>query len=183
MFKIETTRVKGDAWKARDAAEDFVKSQGPYDEIGSGSYATVYGANDSDVVYKVGLLLDNEGYLSYLEELRKMKQHNPFTPRIYEFRKYRATNTGKGGPGAFVVAMERLRADSRVEEDPLAAWFMIEIMDQEGTFLDRWPTQHELEVINILQDAERRCMEAEWDLHSENFMYRGDQIVITDPLG
>lgn len=188
MFKIETIEVDGDADKAFDAARGLVKAQGKYRRIGSGAYGTVYGLKNSDVVYKVGDLSDNEGYLEYIKELAKCKKHNPYTPRIYGVRIYKAKEDDCWGDdaGAFVVAMEKLKPSKRGMHR-IVSWFCDELEDN----YRRDPAPAELgikfppaltEVLALLRRAADRCSYASWDLHGGNFMVRGDQVVVTDPL-
>ena len=47
------------------AAQKMVEAQGKFNIQRSGCYARVYISKKSDVVYKVGPVLDNDGYLAY----------------------------------------------------------------------------------------------------------------------
>ena len=184
-FKIEKIRTNGNGL---DAAHQLVKDQpGDWRHIGSGVYGTVYGCKDKDWVYKVGDLSDNDGYLSYLTQLSNLKEHNPFTPKIYGVRFY----VGKYFSG-FVVAMERLKPIPQRGRGKV--WALSDFIEGNGSSdLKRVNDLSELgvkvefpkpleEVIGLLRRAKKQSKWASWDLHMGNFMMRDRQLVITDPL-
>lgn len=191
MFAVEKFKVKQEA---REVAEKMIKAQGKYKAIGSGAYGVVYGSKDSKVVYKVGDTSDNVGYLAYIKVLSKQKKHNPFLPKVYGVRFIKDAD----GDEVFVVAMERLEPLKRGMSD-ICDWFEDELVEN-----DRWgsdtnkveaalgvkkivpkPLTEALEVLRKAHNESnsgRRWDCADWDLHSGNFMMRGRQIVVTDPL-
>ena len=185
MFKIETHIVPKNA---EDIALTMIQSQGKYTQIGHGSYGTVYGSKRSDIVYKLGEVDGNEGYLAYINVLAKQKTHNPFTPKIYGVRFIKERNCA----GVFVVAMERLTYMSNDIEDEIPNFFEDQLMygnPSIGTGIDMVlgikhiipdPLQ---QAIKILKKAHASSNgKISWDLHSGNFMMRGKQIVCIDPL-
>ena len=181
MFKIETIVVKKNAYKA---AKELVEAQGKYRKIGSGAYGTVFGTKGSNVVYKVGEVDDNDGYLSYVRELASHKAHNPFTPKIYGVRIYEPEGYGSS---YFVVAMERLAKGKGLCQ--VADWFEEQLCDNGNTanpaalsMLGIKMPKALLDALKILHRAYNRASYGDWDLHGGNFMLRGKQVVITDPL-
>lgn len=146
-----------------------VTSLGNVKHIASGGDADVYAAPDSDIVYKVGHISFNEGYLNYLSVLSKQKKHNPFTPKVYSVTL---------GANVFIVALERLNV--RKDGDSFI------LLLQSALHGDGQP-QHILDpnlakALDILRKAHKLCKEADWDLHRQNVMLRGYQPVIIDPL-
>jgi hypothetical protein len=154
--------------------------------IGSGAYARVWGRKDWPWVYKVGDYADNEAYLSYVRAMARSPA-NPFFPKIKGMHVVR----GSLGARKFIVQMERLicsdklslREYERVRTD---VQFLESILcdDEFGSnshFVDLKPVF--AEAVRVL----RRAMDstngnAGWDLHTGNVMYRGKQLVITDPM-
>lgn len=184
-FKVEKIRVKGSGYQA---AVQLIEDQpGDWGKIGSGVFGTVYGCKDKDWVYKVGNLNDNTGYLSYLNQLSTLEEHNPYTPEIYGVRFYKGTTSS-----AFVVAMERLtpmpqRGRGKVwalsdfiEGSANSDMKRIKDLQELGVKVE-FPKPLE-EVIELLHQAKKKSKWASWDLHMGNFMMRGKQLVITDPL-
>lgn len=187
MFTIERIKVKSNDcdnyWQepANCAAKALVKAQGKYKIVGSGCYGAVYGAKGSDIVYKIGDATDNDGYLAYVKQLSKQKTHNKFTPKIHGVRVYESKHDKY-----FVVAMERLSPLKR-EHHSLVDWFAEAFMNDNFKTMFR----KELGIIvpkplkelyELLVDSYTNGRNVDWDLHSGNFMMRGDQIVIIDPL-
>lgn len=156
-----------------------------FKKIGAGCYASVYGAPGADHVYKVGDLHDNEGYLAYLKVVHRNGK-NPFFPRIHALQYV----TGRDMDGdVFVVKMERLK--------PLTNREVYAMDDIAGVMVDLQDTQSKLDTIHGLGmiRVDRTFREAiiaiaraarrnfsHLDLHGGNFMRRGSQLVITDPL-
>lgn len=192
MFAVEKYEVKQEAYSV---AKEMIKAQGKYKAIGSGAYGTVYGSKDSKVVYKVGDTSDNVGYLSYIKVLAKQKKHNPFLPKIYGVRFIRS----KSGDEVFVVAMEKLEPLARGMGD-VCDWFEDELQREDFHWNKSRDKVEDLlgvkrslpkpltEALEVLRKAYkesnggRRWDSADWDLHGGNFMMRGRQIVVTDPL-
>lgn len=191
MFAVEKFKVKQEA---REVAEKMIKAQGKYRAIGSGCYGTVYGSKDSKVVYKVGDADNNVGYLSFIKVLSKQKKHNPYLPKVYGVRFIK----DKHGDEVFVVAMERLEPLARGMGD-VCDWFEDELVEKDRWGSDTKKVEEALGVKKIvpkplgealtvlrkayeLSQSGKRCDQADWDLHGGNFMMRGKQIVVTDPL-
>lgn len=187
MFAVEKFVVKQDSFSV---AKQMVKAQGKrVKSIGSGSYGEVYADKGSDVVYKIGDAGDNDGYLAFIKVLGTQKKHNPFLPKIYGVRFIR----GKSGDHTFVVAMERLTSLERGMGN-VCDWFEDEL---NGGYSLSYNANHVEKVLGVKKTMPKPLKEAlsvlrkarnsggynvDWDLHSGNFMMRGKQIVVTDPL-
>lgn len=181
MFKIEYVHVD---MNAQDFVEKMIRSQeGNFKQIGSGVFGRVFGSRiNKKIVYKIGEASTNTGYISYLKELSKQKKHNPFTPKIHAVRFV----SGKGDTSAFIVCMERLRElpyDGEEAADTLVDLIMGEKKKQDTYNLGiRMVLPSEIKsLVRMVRKAER-VSEATLDLHYGNFMVRGRQIVVTDPL-
>jgi hypothetical protein len=164
--------------------------------IGSGCYGKVYGAKGLDVVFKICQTDDNEAYLSYVNEVVHMKEHNPYTPLIHGIRHYCKGKRGVDELDHFVVAMERLRwAKDKKERDMLngiARWFDAQFDEYRAPLNEI--TNDKLgvhltipaplvELMDLLERAQSNSGDAWWDFHSGNFMLRGEQVVVIDPIG
>jgi hypothetical protein len=170
-----------------DAAMEMIKSQcSGMRCIGSGSYGLVYGHPSMDIVYKVGLVKENEGYLVFVKTLQKQEKHNPFTPKIYGIRYYK---NGNANEDVFVVAMERLQPSNSKK---IARWFRENVDDIRNPIKDiPFP---DLGVKLIIPDELREFLDIlhtaykagnysiSYDFCTSNFMYRGKQLVCIDPL-
>jgi len=199
MFKIETIKVDPKLYKNHSeykrldpteaAANHLVDSQGDYARIGSGSYGTVYGCRDTNIVYKVGEVGYNTAYLSYVRELSRLKTPNKFLPTIYGCRIFKHR-----GASHFVVAMERLRPGSGSSFYNAVSQFeeLLEYDDRTNSAPDilgitRTIPKTVVDAVKVVKRAYYRASskshDTEWDLHHGNFMMRGkNEIVITDPI-
>lgn len=192
MFNIETIKCTG---TAINAAVAMIKAQAPNMKvIGAGCYADVWGSRHSDVVYKVGNVKDNAGYLAYVKQLGCKKTHNPFTPNIYAVRIYKGRDDSH-----FVVAMEKLDKgprgyDSRKALRLVAEWFDGNLDENYEFSITRIQSRllgvtvtapaTLLEAVEIIKTAchSTRNFDIQYDFHAGNFMYRGPQVVCIDPL-
>lgn len=187
MFTIETIKTKNFALAE---IESLIKAQGKYKVVGRGAYATVYGSKESDIIYKVGEVSSNQPYLSYVKVLSRLKKHNPFTPKIYGVRFYKGKksrdNYWVDDSDYFVVAMERLNT-AKGKASQVHNWF--------DTMLGGWAEDMSQEILGVkmiipeqlqhamdILKASIRKSNGCFDFHKGNFMMRGNQVVITDPL-
>jgi hypothetical protein len=159
--------------------------------IGSGAFGVVYSERGSDVVYKVCEAGSNKPYMSFVKQLSKQQQYNPFLPKVYGCAVF--TSDVKGD-SYFIVVMERLNdhrpggfydAIVKVEElvDPYARGqdkSATNLLPGLKTVVPR-PLRS---AVSLLKRAKRSAgKNAGWDLHGGNFMMRGDnQLVVIDPL-
>lgn len=179
MFSIEHYTVDQ---SAHAVADQMVRAQGGPNCIGSGCFGRVYGSDRSPVVYKVGDVHENGGYLSYINKLSKVTKRNPYFPVIYGVRFLKGTY----GSQYFVVAMERLAPVRGAVADHI--YLLADLIrgdDSNDAFKQmglKLQMNAELrEAVRLLRAA-KRDSDGYWDLHSGNFMLRGQQLVITDPL-
>jgi hypothetical protein len=176
------------------AVRHLIDSQGPYDRIGSGLYGTVYGHDNSNIVYKTGQIyhtqwsesdtqeICTDAYWCIIQELAKLKKHNKFFPKIYGCRVYQYNDETP----VYVVAMERLKSMVQMHDiNNIKEWrlFRNEIYSSSVCPVRRWkynPTQFKqaISLLNTVKVTHNKS----WDLHSGNFMWRENRIVITDPL-
>ena len=194
MFKTETFKVEDDP---AELAKVMVKAQlGKHARrIGSGSYGDVWGTKHNDIVYKIGNANDNTGYLSFMEVLAKQKTHNPFFPKIYGLR-YLKYKMAYREESTFVVAMEKLKRLSS-KHTPVVGFFNDELDGEYDDYgvdeayavlgVKRSIPKPLATALSVLREANKiankKCYYGvDWDLHSDNFMLRGNQVVITDPL-
>lgn len=184
MFTIERVKIKKSEYDcAYDAAIELIRAQGKYHKVGNGCYGDVFAAKGSDIVYKIGDATNNDGYLAYVNVLSKQRTHNKFTPKIYGVRIYELNADEK----YFVVAMERL-SEIKHYHYKLVDWFASMFMNDK--FFDimlsrelgiRIPKQLK-DLYLLMRKSYKSGCYIDWDLHEGNFMLRGDQIVIIDPL-
>lgn len=186
MFEIETIRVRRSE-RPDDVIEGLFDSCRKYKFIGSGCYASVYGAKNSNIVYKVGDVDSNGGYLSFIKSLKKSNSRNPFFPKIHGVRIY--TN-GYKYENMFIVAMEKLVHLNAGHHDSVE-WI------ENYMLRDKWndpmsgatllgvkmviPKQLKaaLDALKTICDKNR---DLQVDLHYKNIMLRKNQFVITDPF-
>ena len=164
------------------------------ERIGSrGLYSCAYSSEDTPFVVKIGAMYDT-GYLAYLEVMRELEIQNPYLPRIIDvsYFVHEEDTPESMHKSYFAVRMEKL-----AKGDYQDAW-----CDNGGTPFEqecrfiRYIAGDKLslvsdepqiaEAVALLQLAkERACQKKEsasFDLHCGNFMLRGEQLVITDPL-
>ncbi len=157
--------------------------------LGSGLYAEVYQLPKSKNVVKV--FSHDVAYLEYLTTITKYQQ-NPFFPRIKKIVTYTATKKHK----YTVVEMEALQ-----ERDNDRTWNLCGNLEDTLCSVDdeddssrhgiEWGVKkmsrmfktakkkHLREVVTIMSDLFRMHGS---DLHTGNVLFRGKQLVITDPV-
>lgn len=185
MFTIEKIKIKREDKEQHPhrAALSMIKAQGKFKCIGSGACAQVYGAKDSNIVYKVGEYDSSDGYVAYLKAIRKSASKNPFFPKIHGMRVY----SNDHFEDIYVVAMERLTTLPRKMYSICDHFekLVCDDYDDIGCKLLGIKTvmpKHLKHAITVLKNAKRSSRYIDFDLHDGNFMMRGSQIVVTDPL-
>lgn len=186
---------------AYDATTAMIKNQeGNPSYIASGAFGTVYGAKGSDIVYKVGDCRNNDGYLSFLKTVAfHGSKDNPFLPKIFGIR-FIMDRESKND-SRFVVALERLKdAGSKLNSyssvyDPeqrelynllkyaAGEQQTFDYSDKEfNKTLSKQSAKNReyiLEVGKLIKMAKgENCI----DMHNGNVMFRGNQMVVTDPI-
>lgn len=177
---------------AKQAVMEIVDGLGQH-RIGSGAFGVVYGVRGSDVVYKVCKTSTNGAYMSFVKQLSKQQQDNPFLPKIYGCAVFTSdARIYSEKDSYFVVVMERLNdqrpagfydAINTVEAlcDPYESRFKSnDLLPGIKTVVPRVLRQ----AVSLLKRAKRAAgNDASWDLHGGNFMIRGtNQLVVIDPL-
>lgn len=182
MFEIERYKIKGDAYYT---AKEMIRAQGAETCLGSGAYGRVYGSKEGKVVYKMGDASDNEGYLAFIKTLSKQKTHNPYLPQIYGVRFIKDSK----GNEYFVVAMERLQPLPSKHFDVADVMQDLITGSKDSSSAEaivgikRSVPKQLVQAVRVVRDAYKSKQRyVNWDLHSGNFMLRGQQVVITDPL-
>ena len=170
-------------------ARNLIKAQGKFKRIGTGAFGEVYGSKNSNLVYKIGEVYENEPYLAYIKTVITQKEHNPFTPKIYGVRIYQ--NKKEDEDSYFVVCMEKLKPIDR-NDHRVYRWFSDQLETSSDSSRNAIAEQMlgiktvvppaVSNALKLLKKAWRKSKQGDWDLHSGNFMKRGKQIVITDPL-
>lgn len=205
MFEIQKITISkldyatkdryGDALSpAEQALMEIVNGLGQT-RIGSGAFGVVYSERGSDVVYKVCEANANKAYMSFVKQLSKQKQDNPFLPKIYGCAVFTSDAQSAYGDSDkdsyFVVVMERL--DDRRPDGFYDAINKVEGLcdpyESKNKEQDLLPGIKTIvpralrQAVALMKRAKRGCSEAGWDLHGGNFMMRGDrQLVVIDPL-
>lgn len=141
-----------------------------YEHAAGGSYSEVYTRGESAVKVNTANARE-DGAMIYLEWLRDARPDNPAFPHVYHvWRKY-----GEDGKLAtYVAEMERL--------EPQSSWISptTELIFKAIHGYDIELRTPEMHAANIIRD--RFLGVASFDMHSNNWMLRGAQPVITDPL-
>lgn len=154
-------------------------------ELGAGCFGSVWGAEGTDYVTKVTFGND-WGYLRYLEMIQTAG-HNPYLPRIHHVDVYMDSE----GETIMVIKMERLDNRWNCWGEAYDADFECyrvqakEIKRQAyGIETYEW-IEEDADLQQALDLIHRAHLSSQCskDLHDGNFMMRGHQLVITDPLG
>lgn len=183
MFTQEHYTVDYDP---RSIATQMILAQGASKFMGSGAFGRVYGDPRRNLVYKIGDIDANAGYLAYVKAIARHGRENAFLPRIYGVRYIKSKS---GEDDVFVVAMEKLSELPSGMEDS-ANWIADQLRgcDRTGKGMAALGVKVSVpkqlkEALQVARKAYQESANAEWDLHHGNFMVRdGRQLVLTDPL-
>lgn len=171
-------------------------------QIGSGAFATVYGRDDEDVVYKFGVCnatrFDDDAYISYLRDVVAKYPGNPLLPKIDSVDlftlNYRYSNERRivMTDMVYIVRMEKLIPFGKMKADIVARELWKhgarETYDFENAeFTARFDSTGNFRIISrALMKLMNRHSE---DIHEGNVMWRkdgrrksGHHLVITDPV-
>jgi hypothetical protein len=182
MFEIKQVKVT-DEDHDRVALASF-KKRG-IRMLDGGAYATVFSAPKSNTVFKLGK--DGDPYFNFVKELAKLERHNPYLPRIHKVTVFKLS----ASDFSYVVEMERLDPWRRGTHYLDPYFLDSNIYKNEERFKSAWreefggtPSRHLLRAIDLIKRAKKRYGSgADYDFHGDNVMMRGNQFVITDPLG
>ena len=165
------------------SASSFIKAfHSSTEELNSGCFATVHLSNDGKRVYK-SFTRDDPAYLKFIDLARECTD-NPYLPKIYGIWDLMEPDYHIGNT---IIAMEVLTPIDCCDFDN-ALIAQIRGILYDGIFCGEvaivWPDKLDKyeEALVCVLDA-YNASKSFLDLHAGNCMYRGDQIVITDPLG
>lgn len=160
--------------------------------IGSGSYGEVYGRKGFKRVFKIGDIDENSAYLDFVFKVIKQRKQNPYLPRIHNVTFFRHKPNIDNDYAEreicdyFLIEMERLdklpRSYGRV-----VGWFE-DIIDGESDYmtdpniLKTLGIKFPKDLLTVIDIIQKLCCNHGSDLHRGNFMMRGRQIVVTDPV-
>lgn len=165
-------------------------------QIGNdGMYAKAWSSDELPFVIKIGWMNDY-GYLSYLEILHELELDNPYLPRIHDVTLFLVRGEERKN-GVYVVRMEKLQRGefknpwSEKDDTPFAQ--QCRLFRQNATLKLRAKMEPAAEdALAVIQLAFERAQEkvkdisdhtnVRYDLHFYNFLLRGEQMVITDPI-
>lgn len=160
--------------------------------LGDGACATVY--KGKDCVYKIGTVKDNRAYLAYIQTIAESGIQNPFLPKVFGVRIV---------DGNVIVALEELSDEfyagdmkeqigiDHNELETLCEWIARDIGGDKQTYIAEYSLKIKEKFRNELLAAayivaattkSPKSKGCRFDMHSGNFMLRGNQVVITDPL-
>ena len=160
--------------------------------LGDGACATVY--KGKDCVYKIGTVKDNQAYLAYIQTIAESGIQNPFLPKVFGVRIV-AENV--------IVALEELSDEfyagdmkeqigiGHHELETLCEWIAYNHNNENQARIDEYSLKIKKKFRNELMAAayivaattkSPNSKGCRFDMHAGNFMLRGQQVVITDPL-
>lgn len=194
MFPVKTVELNpydaNGCYDRETARNEAYKATEGLHRIGGGVYAQAFSNDATPFVVKIGQMADH-GYLSYLEVISELGIENPYLPRIIDVTFYKQKGAEFEYLNYYVVRMEKL-----VKGDFHYAWSteggtvfehqcrFIRVIADVG--LPPWPIDPQMiEAVTIVHLAYERASTKKlpnYDLHCQNFLLRGDQLVITDPI-
>lgn len=137
-------------------------------------------------MYKIGYIEENQAYLQFITRAYRLKESNPFFPKVHGIRLYENDHDD----GQFVVAMERLKP-VRSHGQHCAVELLKDLLERGVNSINVYHNDIlgiETRVSDKLKQAVkilrsiRHVNDWGWDLGSQNMMMRGSQLVITDPF-
>lgn len=162
---------------------DLLKQKG-YKLLGVGSYASVFRRGREKTVIKIGHRAKTDGYFKYAEAILSGKYKSPLLPVIWslELFKYCSKTRGweaKNGRQYYVAKLEYLTHE-RLGTDyglvgRIQSW--IEYDSWNSSLAKRYPKY--VPAIRLIRALAKTH---NVDMHDDNYMYRGNQLVLTDPL-
>lgn len=183
MFKIETIKLsKKCGYTASEFAQEMVEYQGKMKCIGSGCYASVYSDKDHNYVYKI---TEDTAYLEFVRMLSKQPKQNPYFPIIHAARIIKSHDY-HGADEVLVVCMERLKSLSGNNYHHYPEYainrLILSFPEEVQTFCKLLQIDADLSKALYQLSLLRRTKRLDVDLHENNVMLRGKQLVFTDPF-
>lgn len=190
-MKIERYTTEQLGMSGEQFAHEFVKAH-DLKFLGDGACATVY--KGKDCVYKIGTVKDNQAYLAYIQTIAESGIQNPFLPKVFGVRIV---------GNYMIVALEELSDEfcsgdmkeqfgiGHHEFETLCSLLAHKHKDKFQSEIDKYASKikgrfsNELMAAAYIVAATTKSPNSKgfrFDMHSGNFMMRGKQIVITDPL-
>lgn len=145
------------------------------EELGRGAYSIAYALNKTHAL-KVTKRTDAAA-LDWLTAVQSI-QHNKYVPQLQYLRTF--TTKGK----AFVTIMERLKPWRGDSYSNTICGLRDLASNPRGTEYSRklYNDPDAIEVASVIEELTRFGGEHNHDMHDGNFMLRGKQLVITDPI-
>ncbi len=147
-------------------------------KLGGGCFSNVYAKPGSDRVIKVSYNKAPDGWPEYVIWAAENGWAGTLAPIVYSFRKF------TGSEGAFYVAViERLTCtlraanDEKLEERRYNLAYNLDSWSGGTRINDPFEAQFCAEFI-----AFKRTMQCTLDGHDDNWMIKGERLVLTDPL-
>lgn len=161
--------------------------------LGSGMFSDVFDAG-KDRVLKIGSLND-EGYIAYMNAAIQMQSRSKFLPVFRSLPTFVNVNTGAdsyGHSGFYFVYLERLHSIDTMDEDQCSLYRRLRgaINRAFAPECEQDRAQSEKEysrnadfagLIDVLRGA-FSTGERWFDMHDGNMMFRGNELVVTDPF-
>jgi hypothetical protein len=191
MMKIERYTIKQIGMSGKQFAQEFVKAH-DLKFLGDGACATVY--KGKDCVYKIGAVEDNRAYLAYIQTIAESGIQNPFLPKVFGVRivgKSMIVALEELSDNFYAGDMEKQIGISHYDLETLCKWIAYNHNNEHQAKIDEYSLnikegyRNELMAAAYIVAATTKSPNSKgcrFDMHSGNFMMRGNQIVITDPL-
>ena len=158
VAKFTTVDVRDQSWSM--TLPDAMKKYG-FTKLGSGKYASVYGHPKYDYVLKI--FMKDSAYLKWIEFVQKNKS-NPYIPKI-------RGKVVKITPTFYAIRLEKL---SRFTS---GGKFMKDFSEWERNPSFKSDDKDIQDILDYFAKHKKLL-----DLHGENMMMRGNQLVIIDPF-
>lgn len=153
--------------------------------IGAGCYSAALQTADNSIVAKVGTTL-RDPWLDYYDEIISIDKKNKYVPQVYEIHVNNSMDY-------YLCKMEKLdeQANSATRRKQhydlcfLIEQFAMSLIDEDKYYREIaqfTAVSDPNQLLQLLNKIKDRCPEdTRIDLHSNNIMYRNDEIVILDP--
>lgn len=204
MFKFEEIIIQADE-SPKEYAFDNIITEQKMSMLDYGCYAEVYANDTAPYVVKLAVGHDT-GYRAWVNALMHLgNPNNPYLPKIHksllirhadDHHKYRDHNRKPGfhPSDRFVVFIEKLKHNAGRRAYNYAN--MLSVMSQKKLGVDTFWHKRPMNLDRLKKNREELLILMELaantpdvhknkhriDLHSHNYMMRGHQVVVTDPI-